>query len=421
MKFLKLTASEISGKIKAPSSKSMMQRALAAALLDGSRSLIRHITPSNDARAGMDVIARLGARVEVSGDQAEVSGGINPVSDELNCGESGLGIRMFTPVASLCDRRLTITGEGSLLARPVAMMEEPLKALGVWTATRSGYPPLVIQGPLKGGQASVDGTVSSQFLTGLLMALPKAGGDSLLQVKNLKSTPYVDMTLSMLARCGVRVENRDYREFFIPGGQVYRLGEYAVEGDWSGAAFPLVAGALGGSVVVTGLDPRSVQADRRIMEALAAAGAETAILGDGVSVTRKELRGFEFDATHCPDLFPPLVALACGCSGITRLWGVGRLIHKESNRAESLQKEFHALGGLIRLGVGAREDMMEIEGGRLRGGVLDSHNDHRIAMAGALAAILSDGAVVIMDPDCAAKSYPDFFSDFSAIGGIIHE
>jgi len=263
----------------------------------------------------------------------------------------------------------------------------------------------------------VDGSVSSQLLTGLLMALPRARGDSRLKVKDLKSTPYIDMTLELLERFGVFVQHAGYETFSIKGNQTYSCEEYSVEGDWSGAAFLLIAGAVGGSVTVTGLDIASPQADRKILDALRAAGAGVKLSGNTVEVVNKELRGFEFDATHCPDLFPPLVVLACNCTGTTVLTGVERLVHKESNRAAALEKEFSSLGAVIRID----GNRMEIDGVTLDGGVIDSHNDHRIAMAGAVAALNARGDVTVRGYECVAKSYPDFFEDLSFIGGDVYE
>jgi 3-phosphoshikimate 1-carboxyvinyltransferase len=251
------------------------------------------------------------------------------------------------------------------------------------------------------------------------MALPLAEGDSHLTVKNLKSTPYIDMTLKLLQQFNIEVSRQEYREFFIKGNQTYHSdsGHYSVEGDWSGAAFLLAAGAIGGCITVSGLDIQSPQADRAFVDALEKAGAKITFGDDGITVQKKELKSFTFDATHCPDLFPPLVALACNCEGTTRISGVERLTHKESNRAESLEKEFNALGGDVKV-IG---NEMIIKGQPLKGGSIDSHNDHRIAMAGAIAAINAEHTVHINDAQCAAKSYPGFFEDFKFMGGVIDE
>jgi len=395
----------------------MLQRAIAAGLLSETPIRISNATSSNDSNAALEVIKALGAQVRIHRNEIFIRGGLRPSGEILNCGEAGLSLRMFSPIAALWHKKLTLTGEGSLLNRPVSMIETPLKDLGVKVSTHNGLPPLTVKGPLKGGKATVDGAVSSQLLTGLLMALPKATGDSQLEVENLKSIPYIDMTLALLRTLGIEARHTNYETFFIKGMQTYRFpgNEYCVEGDWSSAAFLLAAGAVGGTVTVTGLDTGSPQADRKIIRALELAGANINITRGSVEVTKGKLRAFHFDATHCPDLFPPLVALACNCEGKTVLTGVERLIHKESNRALVLEKEFTALGGEIRV----TGNQMEITGKRLKGGTIDSHNDHRIAMAGAVAAINVKHHIIIEGSECTAKSYPYFFEDMKSIGASI--
>jgi 3-phosphoshikimate 1-carboxyvinyltransferase len=215
--------SEISGAVKTPASKSMMQRAIAAALLAGDSVRLTNVTYSNDVSAALKVIEGLGAKVERRSDEVLIEGGLKPVSDTLHIGESGLGIRMFSPVIALWHKPLTLTAEGSLLKRPVTMMEKPFAELGVKLQTSGGFPPLTVTGPMKGGSARVDGSVSSQFLTGLLMALPLAGSDSTLTVENLKSTPYIDMTMAFLQRCAVTATHENYETFHIKGKQRYRF------------------------------------------------------------------------------------------------------------------------------------------------------------------------------------------------------
>jgi 3-phosphoshikimate 1-carboxyvinyltransferase len=413
-----LRPSVISGSVKAPASKSMLQRAIAAALLSETPVRISNVTFSNDSNAALQVIKVLGAQVRIHRDEIFIKGGLRPTGEILNCGESGLSLRMFSSIAALWHKKLTLTGEGSLMKRPVTMIEPPLKDLGIQTTTNNGRPPLTVKGPLKGGKTTVDGAISSQLLTGLLMALPKAPKDSRLKVENLKSIPYINMTLALLKTVGIDVRHTNYETFFIKGMQTYRFprNEYRVEGDWSGAAFLLAAGAVGGSVTVTGLDTRSPQADRKIIQALELAGANINLTKSTIEVTKKKLKAFHFDATHCPDLFPPLVALACNCEGKTVLTGVERLIHKESNRALALECEFTELGGEIRLA----GNQMEITGKRLKGGTILSHNDHRIAMACAVAAINVSHHVIIEGSECIAKSYPNFFEDMKSLGARIH-
>lgn len=244
--------SKINGTLQAPASKSMLQRAIAAALLTETAVTISNITLSRDARAALAAAEALGAvvRVEESHNRLLIEGGLKPVGKTLNCGEAGLSMRMFAPIAALWPGELTLTGEGSLLKRPVTMLDQPLRQLGVSVTTSEGFPPVTVKGPLQGGEAVVDGSVSSQLLTGLLLALPAAAGDSRLTVQKLKSTPYIEMTLRLLEKFNIEVFHDNYEVFTIKGNQKYSIpsGEYVVEGDWSGAAFLLVAGAVAGSV-----------------------------------------------------------------------------------------------------------------------------------------------------------------------------
>ncbi len=403
--------SSVDGTIKAPASKSMMQRAIAIATLAKGTSVIHGYTPSNDSDAALVIAHALGAEVNKEGEKIIIRGGLNPRTQNLNCGESGLGIRMFTPIASLCNIPITLQGEGSLKTRPVSMVEQPLRDLGVSVKTNNGFVPVEVCGPIRGGISHVDGSLSSQVLTGLLIASPLAKKDTTINVGKLKSKPYIDMTLQIMKDFGVLVSQTFYENFFIRGNQTYEAREYTVEGDWSGAAFVLVAGALGGSVTVENIQSNSKQADAAILKAIRKSGAIVSIVEDSVSVTKKDLHAFEFDATECPDLFPPLTALAAHCKGVTEIKGASRLKHKESDRASTLQTEFAKVGTKIV----TEGDTMLIYGGTLSGGKMNSNNDHRIAMAGGVAAIMSQKPVEIENPECVAKSYPDFFEDLKKV------
>jgi 3-phosphoshikimate 1-carboxyvinyltransferase len=399
------------------------QRALVAALLASGASTLRNLTLCSDTEAALGVVRALGAEVGVGADgsyritsrfPAGVGGGDRRT---IFCGESGLLTRIMAPVSALLAAPTEITGHGSLATRPVDMVEAPLRSLGASVRTRAGRLPMLVRGPLGGGEATVDGALSSQLLTGLLMALPLAPSDSLLHVRNLKSRPYVDVTLALLKAFGVAVEHERYELFRIAGRQRYAPCTYGVEGDWSGASCPLVAGAIAGSVTVRNLDLRSAQADREIMAALRLAGANLSVEADGgsglssVTAARGALRSFAFDATHCPDLFPAIAALAACCDGVSVVRGASRLAHKESNRALTLQQELGALGVAVEL----QEDAMLVTGGRISGGRVRSHNDHRIAMALATVALCADGEVLIEQPESVEKSYPAFWEDLEAL------
>ncbi len=402
----------IAGSITAPASKSYAQRAVAAALLAGGETTLTHLDLCNDTRAALDVARRLGASVSHEGTTYTIHGGLNPVSTKLNIGESGLATRLFTPIASLCHMPITINGEGSILRRPIEMMEEPLQALGVEVISNGGYLPISVKGPMRGGEIHVDGSLSSQFITGLLMALPLSPNDTVLHVENLKSRPYVDMTIDLAARFGVAIEHNNYEQFYIAGGQHYTPCTYNIEGDWSGASCLLVAGATAGSITIRNLNHISLQADLAIIEALARAGAEIITTNSSVTVHGGPLHAFEFDATDCPDLFPALAALAASCEGTSVLTGTQRLTYKESNRAETIAEVFGRLGIGVDL---SEENTMRITGGPVSSAVVDSHNDHRIAMAAAIAALSSDDSVVIEGADAADKSYPNFWNDLDTL------
>jgi 3-phosphoshikimate 1-carboxyvinyltransferase len=321
---------------------------------------------------------------------------------------------MFTPIAALHNRPVILDGKGSILKRPFDMVEHPLRSLGVEVITTKGFLPLTIRGPLAGGEITADGSVSSQFITGLLMALPLAGKDSSLFVKNLVSRPYIDLTINILQNFGIVIDNDDYSVFNVNGNQEYKSCSFVAEGDWSGAAFLLIMGAIAGEVQVTGLDQHSTQADRNITSALSLAGAHMYTGGNSISVKAGKLNSFEFDISDCPDLAPPLTVLAMACRGRTIIRGAERLVAKESNRGVTLEETMRSIGGRVTF----TGKTIEIEGGAvLSGGTAQSHNDHRIAMALACAGLLSEKPVYIEGMECINKSYPGFTSDFIKLGG----
>ena len=412
-----LEPSAIKGTLKAPASKSMTQRVIAAALLADGQSIIHNPSYCDDSLAAMSIAVGLGARVEPQVNELKINGSAVLKEPKLNCGESGLAIRMFSPIAALYSAEIKMVGANSLKKRPMFMIEEALNQLGVKCTSSGGFLPLTIEGPIVGGHCEIDGSVSSQLLTGLLMALPLAAGNSEIRVNNLKSKPYIDMTIQILKSFGISVENRDYSLFRIQGNQKYIPQSYTVEGDWSGGAFLLVAGAINGQLCVRGLRSDSMQSDKLIVNALEKAGAHIISGENQIEITRSELKAFEFDATESPDLFPPLVALASYCEGISTIKGVSRLIYKESDRAKALQEEFSKMGIKIEI----NDDLMFVIGGKPQGARVESHDDHRIAMAIAVASLGATGKVSIRDSQCIAKSYPGFFDDLRRVGAVVHE
>lgn len=426
----------LSGEQVAPASKSSMQRACAAALLHIGTTRIFNPGHSNDDLAAIDVIQKLGAVVkseDIGNENIDTaciifhSEGVKPMGSEINCGESGLGIRMFTPIAALSDQVINIQGEGSLLKRPMHFFDTIFPKLGIDIHSQSGYLPIQIKGPLKPANIEVDGSLSSQFLTGLLMAYAATDiSNVVIEVQDLKSKPYIDLTLSVLNAFGWNVQHQHYKRFeFFPHPPLAKHIDFRVEGDWSGAAFLLVAGAIAGPITVKGLQLDSTQADKAVMHALKLAGAAIEIQEHSIFIGPSkegagmgtQLKPFEFDATDCPDLFPPLVALAAVCDGVTIIHGVSRLAHKESDRGLTLQTEFAKLGIRITF----NQDSMLVYGGTgIHGSEVFSQHDHRIAMACGIAALCADGPIIISDAEAINKSYTDFFKHLQHLGANVH-
>lgn len=402
----------ISGTVQAPPSKSVVQRAVALAALADGASVIRARSLCDDARAALSMVEALGADVSFEAGKIRVTGPVTGGQGELDCGESGLALRMFSPIAALLGGPWTLAARGTLAGRSVAMLCAPLEALGATCRTSKGMPPVSVSGPLRGGEADVDGSASSQHVSGLLVALPLAQGPSALRVVAPRSVPYLDLTVRLIREFGGMLNDTDApHRYVIPGGQSYSPVDLCVEGDWSAGAMLLVAGAVAGEIRVTGLRPDSAQADVRILTALERAGATVDTAQEGMCAAAGELRAFSFDATDCPDLFPPLVALAASCEGVSELRGASRLAGKESDRGAALAE----LGNRLGIGVTVDGDVMTVTGGRAGGGTVHSHGDHRMAMAAALLALRGRAPVVIEDAGCVAKSYPGFFDDLERV------
>lgn len=402
----------VAGELTPPCSKSYAQRVLAASLLANGTTTVRNIDYCDDTRSALRCIRALGAEVSDEGSRLLVTGGLAPRTAELHVGESGLSARLFTPLAALCGTPVTVTGTGTLLRRPMMPMVETLRSLGVAVRDGGGFLPIEVCGPLRGGEAFIDGSLSSQFVTGLLLALPLAGSDTTLRVANPVSLPYMDMTIETAAMFGVEIFHNSYEEFFIEGRQRYMPADIEIEGDWSSAAIMLAAGAIAGEMTLHNVPLLSKQADTAIATALVRAGAQLTSDARSVTAAHRPLAAFEFDATHCPDLFPALAALAAAADGESVITGTRRLEHKESNRAVTLREQYARLGIEIDI---STENTMKIRGGEIRPATVDACGDHRIAMSLAVSALrCTKGAVTITGAECVAKSYPDFFRDLEA-------
>ena len=335
-----------------------------------------------------------------------------PKELEINMGESGLGIRLITSICAAHEGLYVISGNGSLENRPLTFFEETLPKFNAVISSNNGLIPLEIEGPMQGSIVEIDGSQSSQNISGMLMALPLLKEDSRIHVKNLNSLPYLQMTLDTLTKFGIEILHKNHEEFIIRGNQNYLPTIYKIESDWSSASYWLVASALGMNIKVSGLSMTSLQADRQILDAFELANCVVEFKEDKIRINGKNRKAFKFNATHCPDLFPALVTFAALCDGKSEIKGVNRLVHKESNRGTVLLEEFANIGVIIILD----EDIMHIYGKQsIEGGKINSHNDHRIAMCFATAALFSDDEIEISGAESVAKSYPKFWDDLEKL------
>lgn len=374
-------------------------------MLATGKSLIRFASISEDVKNVLKIASQLCSKAEIIGKSIVIEGGIIKKRATINVGESGLGLRMLTPILSAVGGAYEISGKGSLLNRPTDFIIESLERAGAVLTTTNGKLPILIKKGITKNHFEVDASLSSQLLTGLLMAAPLINKDVCIEVANLNSKPYIDLTINILKDYNIEVINENYKRFTIKSGQRYLPVNLRTEGDWSSVAFALVAAATTGELQITDIDKYSKQGDKKIVEILKKAGAFVEWSDNDIIVKKGNLNCFQFDATDTPDLFPPLVALAVHCKGVSRIKGVSRLQYKESNRAYTLQKEFQKLSAKIKL----EGDYMLIEGSNLKGNIVSSHNDHRIAMALAVAALNIEESVRITNSEAVNKSWVEFF------------
>ncbi len=418
----RMTPEKLGGEVRMMPSKSASHRALICAALAAGHSEVAPLMPSMDIRATIAAISGMGlAKIEQiscadeTGTMAcRVTGGLRGGGERVApCGESGSTLRFLMPLALDGRGPVRFTGEGRLLERPLDPYRVPFAAQGIrWDETPDG---ITLAGTLTPGDYALPGDVSSQFVTGLLYALPALNGDSTIRLTPpVESRGYIDLTIEALAAAGVIAHWREDSTLTIPGNQTYRAGRFFVEGDWSHAAFFLVAGVLGGGVRLTGLKPDSRQGDRAIVDILRDMGGDIIWEGGTLVARPSALTGAEIDCAQVPDLVPALVAAAVSARGRTVLTGAARLRMKESDRLAALEQEFGALGANIT----STADGLLVHGGHpLTGGRADSHNDHRIAMAIAIAAANGVEPTILIGDEAVRKSAPDFWREYESIGG----
>ncbi len=404
---IRIIPGRLSGDVKPPASKSVAHRLIIAAALAKGRSVIDNVYPSKDILATIDCMRQLGADITLDGDRAVIDGIVQPPEKTtLDCGESGSTLRFLIPVACALGVETTFIGHGRLPERPITPYLEELPAHGV-TFEYNNTMPFTVKGRLTGGEFRIAGDISSQFITGLLLAFPLIGGESRVTLTSkLESKPYVDITRGCLEQFGCRTEV--YGDGFGVSGTELVPCNCTVEGDYSQAAFFIAANALGSNVKIQGLNVNSFQGDKKIVE-----------ICDGIVYNDSSaLRAFTIDCSDIPDLVPILSVLGCFCEGTTRITNAARLRIKECDRLHAMAVSLNACGGKVT----ELDDGLVIEGvGELDGGIVPDFNDHRIPMAMAIAATRSREPITILGAQCVSKSYPDYFGVFSRLGGVVEE
>lgn len=419
MHSIEIIPAPLRGRVRIPASKSYCHRGILAAALASGESRIKQVSFSDDIRATIAGVQVMGAAVEQQAEALLIKGGLVPREfASLDCKESGSTLRFLIPVALWNNKRSLFLGQGKLGQRPLEPYLKIFREQGI-SYSSTGLP-LELQGTLLPGSYELSGSISSQFITGLLFVLPLLKGDSTLLITDaLESKDYIAMTLQVLQAFGIHIEQQSDRYYLIKGNQHYQSGTYPVEGDFSQAAFWLTAGALGGEIDCLGLNLHSRQGDKVILDFLSAAGVHIHSSETSIAATALHpIKAFTADVSQCPDIAPILAVLASIAEGTSRIVGAGRLRYKECDRLRAISQELNRLGAAVSEG----EDSMTITGKpQLEGGEADSWGDHRIAMALAVAALRCKHPVILHNSGVVSKSYPEFFEDFKQLGGILYE
>lgn len=422
MKYVHINPAELRGDIIVPASKSICHRAIICSSLCDGISNIENVDFSKDIEATCGALKNLGAEIQRDKNSLIVKGNsqLHVKNSNINCFQSGSTMRFLIPIVATIGEKAIFTGEGRLVERPLDIYYSIFDDQKIYYRNSQGKLPLTLKGKLKPGEYRVKGNVSSQFITGLLFALPLLNEDSTIYITTeLESKPYVDITLSMIEKFGISVDENNRGNYEIKGNQKYKSTNFKVEGDFSQAAFWLVMGSLGNGITCHGLKRDSLQGDKIIIDILARMGVEIKWGENSVTVDPShEIYGTTIDASQCPDLIPILAALASVSCGTTEIKNAGRLRIKESDRLGAISSELNKIGGDV---IEKRDGLIIRGRKKLMGGNASSWKDHRIAMA--LAAISSKclNPMVIEGAECVKKSYPNFWKDFRTLGGNINE
>ncbi|MCD7950527.1 MAG: 3-phosphoshikimate 1-carboxyvinyltransferase [Erysipelotrichaceae bacterium] len=416
-----ITPHKLSGTVTVPPSKSMAHRAIICASLAKGKSTITNVEYSKDIIATISAMKALGTTIIEKEDSLIIDGSTTYTNNEyeINCFESGSTLRFMIPVSLVHHAKVHLRGEGRLGQRPLNVFYDIFDKQNIHYTYQENILDLNIEGQLLPDTFMIPGDVSSQFISGLLFALPLLDKDSkIIMTSSLQSKGYIDLTLQMLKQFHIKIINHDYQEFIIPGNQEYMSHDYRVEADFSQAAFYLVAGALGNDVVLKDLNLDSYQGDKVVIDMLNHMGAQLIECQDGYQMKSERLYATVIDGSQCPDIIP-IMAIACALAhGTSLIQNIGRLRIKECDRLKATVEVIHALGGNAK----EYEDSMEIIGCcHLKGGAVYSYNDHRMAMMEAIASTRCQRSVVMDNKDCVSKSYPSFWEDFKMLGGTFDE
>ncbi|MCK9323293.1 MAG: 3-phosphoshikimate 1-carboxyvinyltransferase [Candidatus Methanomethylophilaceae archaeon] len=405
---------KLEGIITPPSSKSYTHRAIFLGSLAQGHSIMSNALLSNDTLATIHACEAIGAKITIEGDRIIIDGGkLHAPSEVINTDNSGTTMRIFTGLASMFNTRIEITGDESLQKRPMEPLLDALSQCGVECTSNNGKPPVTVKGYNRGGKVTIDGGISSQFITALFMTAPMLSADSEIVITGkMISEPYLDVTMKMMENFGVHTNKND-NIYSIHGNSGYKPHNFKIPADFSSAAFMLVAGALNGKITVTSLDMTDPQGDRRIIDILKMIGVQMNIDGQNIAVEMSSLKAIELDMGAIPDLFPIVATLLATAHGTSRLYGAPQLKLKESNRIETTVNMLKTIGADIE----ATDDGCIIRGKeKLTGGFIDNKGDHRIMMAAAVASLSCEGPVIMENAECCAVSYPAFIYQMKTLG-----
>lgn len=425
MKCVELKPAALNGNVSIPPSKSLLHRAIICACLAEGKSHIENVQFSKDITATIEGMRELGSIIYINKNLLDIEGNngfenTSKMGHNIDCFESGSTLRFLIPLSIVNFNKVTFQGKGKLIERPLDVYYEIFKAQNIKYFNDGGKLPLTIEGSLKPGVFKVRGDISSQFITGLLFALPLLKEDSkIIMTTNLESKAYVDLTIDVLSKYGIEIENTKYKEFIIKGAQSFKSRDYIVEGDYSQAAFFLAASLLGSNVTCSNLNFDSLQGDKAFIEIMKTMGGKAVFCGNSsIKVKPSKTLGTDIDVRQCPDLVPILAVVGALSEGTTRIFNAQRVRLKESDRLSAIASELTKLGADIE----EKQDGLIIKGKpKLKGGKVESFNDHRIAMALAIASTRCQGNVIIEGSECVEKSYPEFWNEFRRLGGYAHE